>query len=675
MRSALDQPWLQSIAVGCFGFVVYLLTLAPGSMWYDMGEYQAAAYTLGIAHNTGYPLYLLLGKLFTFIPIGEIGLRVGLLSALCGALTALILYWMVFHLTGSMTASLIAGLTLAVTSTLWGNATWAEVYNLNAAVTLLILYLALRWLQQPRQGYLRWAVLVFGLGLGNHRLILAAGLALALVYFYLHLRSLLDWSWPEMLRLAGLFLLGFSVHLYLPLRALGNPPVMWADASQPATFLQMITTGYAASGAFYNPLGNLTALRIWVKMLSAFPVYEWTVPGLLIAALGLYRLLRQHRVFATLTLIVALFTAVVISIYGIHDIFNYFLPIYLMVGIWFGVGVASLLNWVGESLPPALQSQFEFLTPRRRVLLFSLLALTIPFYLLLRSWPVMDRSDHHDPMDFARYIFDRVEPGAVVLVDFWSWTPLLYGQEVRGIGRDVAVIPAHSLRDVDVPSLIEDFMAAEIPVYIASRQEDRITEQEGEYRVQLLAPYSIHSLTTDVVPAPQYKDLLIPRGSVSQAVPFGKDLTVDRVPSEHQISASIGEELWLLGFHFEPQQLRPGDPFQVHYYWRLESASRTNYWVDVLFTDERGGVDTLGGFPLWLHSHWLGGGAYPTSEWPVGETVREVYDGLVPRRVKPGTYQIRLLIYEKGVREGFIPASGPLTMEGRVLAGEVVIKP
>jgi len=72
---------LGSCAVGAIALAVYVATLAPTVMWYDMGEFATAASTLGIAHNTGYPLLILLGKGFTSLPIGDPAYRVNLMSA------------------------------------------------------------------------------------------------------------------------------------------------------------------------------------------------------------------------------------------------------------------------------------------------------------------------------------------------------------------------------------------------------------------------------------------------------------------------------------------------------------------------------------------------------------------------------------------------------------------
>ncbi|MEW6679624.1 MAG: DUF2723 domain-containing protein [bacterium] len=54
-------------------FEVYLHTLTPTVEFHDSGELISVAYTLGIAHPPGYPLYTLLGEVFiTLIPFGNI---------------------------------------------------------------------------------------------------------------------------------------------------------------------------------------------------------------------------------------------------------------------------------------------------------------------------------------------------------------------------------------------------------------------------------------------------------------------------------------------------------------------------------------------------------------------------------------------------------------------------
>ncbi len=79
-------------------FVVYLKTLCPTVYVGDSGELIAAVYTLGIAHPPGYPLYCLLGKLFTFLPFGSIAFRVNLMSAFFASLTIVLVYLVVLKI-------------------------------------------------------------------------------------------------------------------------------------------------------------------------------------------------------------------------------------------------------------------------------------------------------------------------------------------------------------------------------------------------------------------------------------------------------------------------------------------------------------------------------------------------------------------------------------------------
>src|SRR5512136_2825733 len=75
---------------------VYLTTMAPGLTWanfgVDGGDLITAAATGGIAHPTGYPLYLLLARLFQYLPIGSLAFRTNLMSALASTSAAALVY-------------------------------------------------------------------------------------------------------------------------------------------------------------------------------------------------------------------------------------------------------------------------------------------------------------------------------------------------------------------------------------------------------------------------------------------------------------------------------------------------------------------------------------------------------------------------------------------------------
>src|SRR5258705_13744811 len=67
-------------------FVLYVLTLAPSTAMWDTSEYITAAYTLGLPHPPGNPLFVLIGRVFAVLPIApNVAMRINVLAALCSA--------------------------------------------------------------------------------------------------------------------------------------------------------------------------------------------------------------------------------------------------------------------------------------------------------------------------------------------------------------------------------------------------------------------------------------------------------------------------------------------------------------------------------------------------------------------------------------------------------------
>jgi len=676
MKARISQVITQTTVQGCMAatiaFSVYLRTLAPTVMWYDMGEFATAAYVLGIAHNTGYPLYILLGKLFTYLPVGDVAYRVNLMSAFFAALTVFLVFRIVERLTQKQSAAWLAALTIAFSSTLWANATWAVSYDLNAFLTALIFWLFVRWQEEGSRKFINLAGLIFGLSLGNHRLILIVFLpGLYLIWHMAHNR--VDrLGWKGIVTLGGLILIGFSINLYLPLRAAQEPAYMWADASDPDTLLRMLFVGATDRSTFINPFRNLATRRIWLTTLTRFPTYELTLPGLLLAVIGGHWLFRRKRpVFLSSTLAMLL-TLVMISVYGIHNIFNYFLPIYIFLAIWIGCGAVQIFTWIDTSLPREIDSQIAILRPKFRTAILLFLCFLIPFSLFIRNFSRLDRSQHRHAGDFAHYLFTKLEDNAIVLADFWSWAPLMYTQLVEGEGREIAVLPALSDSDVDQIHFLDVLQEAGATVYVAVSAEDTPRLQIEPQRLQLVAPYVIQGMTTPRQPLPEYKDLLVPSGMLYRAVSSPPDLTFDEALVERSMEVVFSGEIALVGFEIQPVSVKPGESFQASYDWLLIQDTGNNYWVDILFTDCDGNVITESGFPLWLHSHWVGALANPTSTWPAGTIQREVLDGIVPREIPAGTYQIRAFLY-RGIRENPVKVDGVESSQEGVLLGMIQI--
>ncbi|MBW2000087.1 MAG: DUF2723 domain-containing protein, partial [Deltaproteobacteria bacterium] len=119
-------------------FGVYLSTICPTVYLGDSGELTAAAFSLGIPHNSGYPLYSLIGKIFCLLPVGNIGFRMNLMSASFATATLWIVYSLVKRMTGSRFGALFTALVLAFSQVFWSQSASAEVYTLHIFFVALL---------------------------------------------------------------------------------------------------------------------------------------------------------------------------------------------------------------------------------------------------------------------------------------------------------------------------------------------------------------------------------------------------------------------------------------------------------------------------------------------------------------------------------------------------------
>ena len=87
-----------SLCLFLASLTLYLKTLVPTLYWGDSGEFATTSYFLGIPHQPGYPLYNLLGKLFTYLPVGNVAFRMNIISALFAALTVMAVYLVVLKI-------------------------------------------------------------------------------------------------------------------------------------------------------------------------------------------------------------------------------------------------------------------------------------------------------------------------------------------------------------------------------------------------------------------------------------------------------------------------------------------------------------------------------------------------------------------------------------------------
>lgn len=191
----------------------------------DVSEIQVALNVWGTVHHTGYPLFSVLGNLFT-LPLRLLSLEpaaAASLYALAWGVVALGAFaWLVHRLTGRIALAALSAGALGLTRSIWLHNVVAEVYSMSLAIAMVLLAIALwpgpwRGTWGLRRRFLALALLG-GIGVAHHRAVafIAPGLLAAV---WLH-RDDEPVRWPRTLLIAlGLFLLGFIPYIYMPLRA------------------------------------------------------------------------------------------------------------------------------------------------------------------------------------------------------------------------------------------------------------------------------------------------------------------------------------------------------------------------------------------------------------------------------------------------------------------------
>lgn len=344
-------------------FFVYMLTLAPSVTFFDSGEFLTAIASLGSAHSPGYPLFLMYAKPFTWLPFGNIAFRINTATAVSSSLSCLAVYLLVRKVLHKellfenrvftefvvKAAALAAALSFAVTPRLWLQSNHDKPYPLLTAISAVIFYLLLSWREQyqagdERPGYVYVCTFLAGLSMGLHQTIVL------LLPAWMILIVLADWRiifrGKELVLATAFALLGFSVHLYLPLRALAKPLLNWGDSRTAEQFMwHFLRRGYPSE----PPVRDI---KLWIDQIFAFNVaHEFSWIGAALLVFALYSLWRNHR-----DLVIAYGVAVVTFLLIIAGHFNaprdliflteeFFTPLYLLSAVLIGVGLFYLLSF------------------------------------------------------------------------------------------------------------------------------------------------------------------------------------------------------------------------------------------------------------------------------------------------------------------------------------------
>ncbi len=342
-----------ALGLGLVSFGLYVRTLLPGLLPNDSAEFQVLAYTLDHAHTTGYHVYLLLAKLFTLLPVGEIAYRVNLFSAFMGGFTVALVYLTGKVLSTNRWGGVLGAAALALSATFWSQAIIAEVYTPGSVFTAAIVLLVLVWQKTRKATGLFWAGILGGLGLGVHMSVALLAPAVVILLL-LHPRDL-GRSWKPALAgaLVGLALLvaAFTIVDFRPSNAsMMNTYVssisrwdMTPDQldSYWERFTFLVFAQQWRSAMFVDP-GNV--------ILTNFGSFKWFFSidfsrlARLLVAVGLLSLLARSWKLGLFFLSAVVIHAVYTLNYRIGDIYVFFISFYVYLMTLAAEGLALILR-------------------------------------------------------------------------------------------------------------------------------------------------------------------------------------------------------------------------------------------------------------------------------------------------------------------------------------------
>lgn len=629
-----------SAAVAIAGLALYGFTTAPGivELFDDTLEFQVVGPTFGIAHPTGYPLYILLGGLWSrlLFPIGEWAWRMNFFSAVCGAIAMGGVAWVALQISPlprllRLAAALCAVLAFGLIPVWWSQTTVAEVYALHILLVVTALGLTLHALAFPQTATrptsspsarqirrITVLCLVLGLGLAHHRTTVLLLPAIGIV---------LLWRIPGLLRpekhwlhWITALLTPLLLYLWLPLRAaMGVQDLHGSYTNTWAGFWNHVLARDYVAFFSENPLAVARTPAGWL----ALGAEQMGYPALMLALLGLVGFPLVHKRITPGWLLITLagFTNLLFALfYRVGDVEVFLLPAFLCLAWLAALG----LNAIGMALgvpytPGAPPTALRHTWPATSIAT-TIITVTLLLLLALGTGGRAAFARHPNPWAAHDYAVQlaRVEfpPQSRVIGIEGEITALHYMQLAHGWGENAQGIVANApeQRRAAINAALGDGH----PVYL-TREVEGIAEH---YR------FSGHGPLVRVWPPDTHfgPDILPP-------LPQTVDYTLEGAPM-HLAAAQL-EQLNL-----------PGGPrLQITLDWEARAPLEAVYKLSLRVVDQPGGTPlaTADGRPATDDVFPLRQ-VVLTPQWPVGIPMRDVHTLPLPHDL-PATAQLQIIVY------------------------------
>lgn len=328
-------------------FPIYLYSLLPGTGFSgDTSKFQFLGSILGVGHEPGEPLYVLLTAVFQWlVPFESIAWRVNFFSAVAAVCSLCGLYYIQLRLGISRYIALGISLCSGLLYTFWSQAVIAEVYSLNACFAIWIVYFYIIWEQSKEVRYFYLATFLYALSFGNH--ISMITFLPALIVFVVLVDKKIFLNIRVIITVFFFILVGISQYVFIVHRTFFAPAGIYIEMAVEnlTSFLYYIQGGQFASRLFPFHFPFLIIQKIADVGKYVVREFLFFIP---FVVYGFYLLSVNNRNVAWLMLLSLVGNVLFVCGYVIDDIFVYLIPSYLIGMVFAAVALELLLQKVAK---------------------------------------------------------------------------------------------------------------------------------------------------------------------------------------------------------------------------------------------------------------------------------------------------------------------------------------
>jgi len=455
----VHKPWHWLVKrkdiAGAFGwfavficvFSLYLLTLAPDLVWQDQGDYQyqSAKLVLNIPGDVVrvHPLYVLISHCLGRTGLFSYAYSANLVSALFTAITVANVYLLIFLLTKNSLSGVLASLIFAFAHSVWFLGVQAQTYGMANAALSAAYILAVCYIFTDKVRYLFWMGLICGLGISIH-MMSQIGFAVLVVWIFIQcLKRRI--SFVHFLTIIALWGVGAGVY--------------WVViAIEYYRSGDLIGTLYSAiCGRWASAIFNIDKVPALLKKSVLFFILNFPTPLVFFAIPGLYYSFTKlkDRAIAWILIVSIVLYIIFAMRYDVPNQNNFFLPSYMLVSIYIGIGVAFVIKRPGRTtvtiltallllIPPSYVGISKYASWRQ---ICPGVSHRIPYRDVYEYYLLPWQHNQVGPRRLVTEVFEKLPPRAILLLDSTPFSVFIYAQEIDNIRPDIELVEGDKLTD------------------------------------------------------------------------------------------------------------------------------------------------------------------------------------------------------------------------------------